>query len=153
MAHDPKTHPDPWNTDAWSAGVDSWWNAMSASRQMLQELGDQVQSAVSTGTSQVRLDDLHQVVAALGLVEERLTASAEQGAALSDRIDRIEVGLQGLTEQVALVARTVSALGRHVEVLAAAAAPPEAPTAGKAAAPKAAPKRRAPARKPRSKSE
>lgn len=120
---------DPWNTNSWSAGVDSWWKAMATSRQVLQDLGDQVQSAVRGSQGSVKLADLQQIVTALGLVEERLGQSAEQGAALASRIDRVEAQVVALTEQVALVARTVSALGGHVESLASAQEPAPAQAA------------------------
>ncbi len=134
MSTDPCPHspPDPWNTDAWTAGVDSWWKAMATSRQVLQDLGDHVQTAVRGHRSEVRIDDLQQVVAALGLIEEKLSRSAEQGTELAERIDRVEAQVSALSEQVAIVARTVSALGGHIEALARAAAP-QKPAARKAA--------------------
>ncbi len=127
---------NPWNNETWSTGVDSWWKAMNASRQYLEDLGEQVQHAVRGG-SDVRLDDFQQVVCALGLVEERLNRSAEQGDALAQRLDGLESQMSALTEQVALVARTVSALGGHVEKLAARPAPRPAPAAKKTSRAKA----------------
>lgn len=136
MNHDPNAAPDP-AADPWTAGVESWWQAMSTSRQVLQDLGDQVQSAVRGAAGEVRLDDLQRVVTALGLVEQRLSQSAEQGQDLAARIDSVEAQLVALGEQVALVARAVSALGGHVEALASRPSAPNPVPAPTKASPKA----------------
>ncbi len=137
----PDEAPNEWTADAWSQGIDSWWTAMGASRQWLEQLGQQMQANVQPAGRPVDLADLQQVVQALQLVEERLAAGEAERRATHERLDRLEAQVGGLHEQLGLVARTLSALGGHVEQLVAVQRPAAKSAAKKPAAKKPAAKK------------
>ncbi len=141
----PDQAPNDWTADAWTQGIESWWKAMGASRQWLEQLGEQVQANLQPGARPVDLADLQQVVQALQLVEERLAAGEAERRATHERLDRLEAQVGGLHEQLGLVARTLSALGGHVEQLVVAQSPAprpvKKPAARKPAAKKSAAKK------------
>lgn len=144
MSPDPERAAEDWTAEAWTQGIESWWKAMGASRQWLEQLGEQVQSNLGAAARPVDVADLQQVVQALQLVEGRLAAQEAERRAGEDRLDRLEAQVASLGEQLRLVARTLSALGGHVEQLVA-AQPARAPTPRRPS-----PRKPAPSKKPAS---
>ena len=96
-------------SDPWSAGVESWWRTMNASRQALEDLGQQLGRGAASGSA-VTADDLAQLLDALGLLERGLAEARQRVDGLEERLAAQEARGAELGEQLLALTGVVSTL-------------------------------------------
>lgn len=96
-------------SDPWSAGVESWWRTMNASRQALEDLGKQLGREASRGGA-VTAADLAQLLDALGLLERGLGEARQRVDGLEERLAAQEARSAELGEQLLALTGVVSTL-------------------------------------------